>query len=155
MTDPDQPTLLATVLAEQGVAQADVARRTNLSTKHINHLAQGNARMSVDVALRLEFALGVPADEWMRAYTDVWINEQRDAVMLAAFRQQLEWWKKARDDDLNLIMALSDERDQFKEIIGRVRKALNNQSWRASLDVTISEALGEPVVGIVRTEPSP
>lgn len=123
MTDSGQPTLLATVLATQGVAQADLARRTNLSPKHINHLAQGNARMSVDVALRLEFALGVPADEWMRAYTAVWINEQRDAVMLAAFRQQLAWWKQARDDDLNQIMALSDQRDELQDRLDAIARA--------------------------------
>lgn len=118
------PTLLARVLDEQGVSQADLARRTNLSAKHINLLAHDHARMSVDVAIRLEFALGVDAAEWMRAYTDTWINEQRDTVMLAAFREQLAWWKKARVDDLNEIARLSDQRDELQEQLDAARAAL-------------------------------
>lgn len=47
-----------------------------------------------------------------------------------------------------LLDAKQDEVDALTATINRVRQALNNQSWRASLDVTISEALGEPVAGI-------
>jgi plasmid maintenance system antidote protein VapI len=135
--DDAGPTLLATVLAEQGVAQADLARRTNLSTKHINLLCQGRARMSVDVALRLEFVLGVDAAEWMRAYTETWINEQRDTVQLAAFQQQLEWWRRARFDDLDQIGRLCDERDEVKfynEQYGRLLHDLRAHASEAKND---------------------
>lgn len=124
------PTLLAQVLAEQAVPQADLARRTNLSAKHINQLCQGKTRMSVDVALRLEFTLGVPAEEWMRAYTDTWISEQRDTVTLAAFRQQLAWWKKARMDDLDQIGRLSDERDDLRLIARSAAVSLRDTAER-------------------------
>lgn len=116
-------TFLAFVLAEQGVSQADLARRTNLSTKHINLLCQGTARMSVDVALRLEFVLGVDAADWMAAYTEAWIAEQRDAVHLAVFQEQLKWWKQARGDDLDQIGRLSEERDGLVERLAVIEAA--------------------------------
>lgn len=118
-------TMLATVLGEQCVSQADLARRTNLSPKHINLLCKGTARMSVDVALRLEFTLGIDAAEWMAAYTATWLAEQREAVNLAVFQQQLEWWKQARGDDLNQIIRLSDERDELKAQLAAARTALS------------------------------
>jgi HTH-type transcriptional regulator/antitoxin HigA len=37
-----------------GVPQALLARRAGISTKHINQLVKGNARLSVDVAVRIE-----------------------------------------------------------------------------------------------------
>ncbi|MGV9272301.1 ImmA/IrrE family metallo-endopeptidase [Streptomyces griseosporeus] len=47
-----------------GIAQADLARRTGLSTKHINQVIQGTAPLSPDTALLLERATGVPAGLW-------------------------------------------------------------------------------------------
>jgi HTH-type transcriptional regulator/antitoxin HigA len=44
-------------LDEAGVSQAWLAYRTGLSTKHINWLVKGRARLSVDVAVRIEMAV--------------------------------------------------------------------------------------------------
>lgn len=40
-----------------GVSQAFLASRAGISTKHINQLVKGNARLSVDVAVRIEAAV--------------------------------------------------------------------------------------------------
>jgi addiction module HigA family antidote len=47
-----------------GIPQADLARRTGLSTKHINQVIQGSAPLSPDTALLLERATGVSAGMW-------------------------------------------------------------------------------------------
>ena len=47
-----------------GMTQADLARRTGLSTKHINQIIQGIAPISPDTALALERVLGVPVRFW-------------------------------------------------------------------------------------------
>ena len=47
-----------------GMTQADLSRRTGLSTKHINQIIQGVAPISPDTALALERVLGVPARFW-------------------------------------------------------------------------------------------
>lgn len=55
---------LAEILTDQGMTQADLAKRTNLTPKHINEVIAGKAAISPDMALRLETVLGIPASFW-------------------------------------------------------------------------------------------
>lgn len=55
---------LKETLEALGIPQADLARRTGLSTKHINQIVQGSAAISPETALLLERVLGVPAHVW-------------------------------------------------------------------------------------------
>ena len=57
---------LKETLEDLDLQQADLARRTGLSTKHINQLIQGAASLSPDVAILLERTTGVPAGMWNR-----------------------------------------------------------------------------------------
>ena len=61
---PPGETLLD-VLDERGMTQAELARRTDLSAKHINQIVKGHAPISNDVALRIERVTGVPARIWL------------------------------------------------------------------------------------------
>jgi addiction module HigA family antidote len=56
---------LIEVLDEQGMSQAELARRTDFSAKHINQIAKGLVPISTETALRLERATGVPARLWI------------------------------------------------------------------------------------------
>lgn len=47
-----------------GIPQADLARRTGLSTKHINQIVQGTAVLSPETALLLERVVGIRASMW-------------------------------------------------------------------------------------------
>jgi hypothetical protein len=38
-------------------------------------------------------------------------------------QHQLEWWRKARDDDLNQIMRLSGERDELRARLDAIARA--------------------------------
>ena len=55
---------LREALEALGMTQAELARRTGLSTKHINQIAQGVVSISPDTALALEHVVGVPARLW-------------------------------------------------------------------------------------------
>lgn len=55
---------LTEVLTDRGMSQADLAKRTNLTPKHINEVIAGKAAISPDMALRLETVLGIPASFW-------------------------------------------------------------------------------------------
>ncbi|MET8682220.1 ImmA/IrrE family metallo-endopeptidase [Streptomyces sp. NPDC004647] len=55
---------LKETLEELGISQADLARRTGLSTKHINQIVQGAAVLSPETALLLERITDVPATVW-------------------------------------------------------------------------------------------
>jgi plasmid maintenance system antidote protein VapI len=59
--------LLREVLHQNGLKQTDLVRRTGLSAKHVNQIAQGNVGISADMALLLERATDVPAARWMAA----------------------------------------------------------------------------------------
>jgi HTH-type transcriptional regulator/antitoxin HigA len=55
---------LRELLDEQGLTQRDLARRADLSPKHVNRLVQGLVPLSADVAQRLERVTGTPARIW-------------------------------------------------------------------------------------------
>ena len=55
---------LAEVLEELEMTQADLAKRTGLSPKHVNQIFNGAAPISPETSLRLEKATGVRARVW-------------------------------------------------------------------------------------------
>jgi len=55
---------LEETLEDLTMTQAELALRTGLSTKHINQIIQGHASLTLDSAMRLERATGVPARIW-------------------------------------------------------------------------------------------
>jgi HTH-type transcriptional regulator / antitoxin HigA len=55
---------LRELLDERGLSQRDLARRADLSPKHVNRLLQGLVPLSADIAQRLELVIGVPARIW-------------------------------------------------------------------------------------------
>jgi HTH-type transcriptional regulator/antitoxin HigA len=61
---------LRELLDEQGLSQRDLARRAELSPKHVNKLLQGLVPLSADVAVRLERVTGTPARIWNRLEAD-------------------------------------------------------------------------------------
>jgi HTH-type transcriptional regulator / antitoxin HigA len=55
---------LAEVLEAREMSQAELARRTGLSAKHINLILKGSAAITPDTALKLERVLNIPARIW-------------------------------------------------------------------------------------------
>ena len=55
---------LEETLEELSMSQAELARRTGLSTKHIHQIVRGMVPITTDVAQRLERATGVPDRLW-------------------------------------------------------------------------------------------
>jgi transcriptional regulator with XRE-family HTH domain len=81
---PDLATLLRDTLARLEITQAELARRTGFSVKHINQLAQGLAHVTAASALRLERVTDVPAAEWHRAGAALQDSQLR--------RRPRVWW---------------------------------------------------------------
>lgn len=61
---------LRELLEERGLTQRELARRADLSPKHVNRLLQGLVPLSADVATRLERVTGTPARMWNRLEAD-------------------------------------------------------------------------------------
>lgn len=55
---------LADYLAELGMSQAELARRTGLSVKHVNQIMQGQASITANTAVLLERTTGIDARIW-------------------------------------------------------------------------------------------
>ncbi len=68
---------LRELLDEQGLTQRELARRTDLTPKHVNRLIQGLVPLSADVAQRLELVTGTPARIWNRLEADYRSDLQR------------------------------------------------------------------------------
>lgn len=59
--------LLFMKLTDAGMTQAELARRSGLSKKHINDIYRGKARITPDTALKFEMIFGNDAAEWNKA----------------------------------------------------------------------------------------
>jgi HTH-type transcriptional regulator/antitoxin HigA len=57
--------ILSEALAERGMTQAELARRTNRPLKTINQIIKGKASITAETALQLEKVLGVAARFWL------------------------------------------------------------------------------------------
>lgn len=51
-------------LEDQGMTQKEFALRMDMSEKHISKLINGEVHLTPDVAIRLEYVLGLPAQYW-------------------------------------------------------------------------------------------
>lgn len=78
---------LRELLDEQGMTQAELARRAGLSPKHVNQLIQGVVPLSAEIAARLELVTGMPARLWNRLEADYQsiVTRNRRQGALAAF----------------------------------------------------------------------
>ncbi|MFJ9604698.1 helix-turn-helix domain-containing protein [Streptomyces althioticus] len=73
-----------------GIPQADLARRTGLSTKHINQIVQGTAVLTPETALLLERATGIPASLWNQLEA-TWRTHVSREESRKALSGQLDW----------------------------------------------------------------
>ncbi len=54
------------LLESKGWTQVELAMRTGYSAKHISKIVNGKNKISVEAAIRLEKALGMSAEFWLR-----------------------------------------------------------------------------------------
>ncbi len=89
-------------LDQVGMSQADFAKRTSLTPKHINQVAKGGAGISAEVARAFETVTGIPARYWL----------QLDVNYQTAFQRQTEAAGLAAHTDLLDLFP-------YKELVGR------------------------------------
>lgn len=73
-----------------GISQADLARRTGLSTKHLNQIVQGIAVLSPETAVLLERATRIPAETWNNLEAR-WRSHQQRLQENEELAGQLSW----------------------------------------------------------------
>lgn len=92
-----------------GISQADLARRTGLSTKHVNQLIQGLAILSPETAVLLERATGLRAEVW-NGLEAQWRTQQQREQENQVLEGQLPWLDNFSLPELVSRGVLTDER---------------------------------------------
>ena len=110
---------LEEILQLRRMTQADLARRTGLSTKHVNQMIKGTASISPEIALRLARATGVPARIWngLEAAYQEQRSKRQEATALEA---DTSWLKDLPIRELvkrGWIRSRPDAVDQLREIL--------------------------------------
>jgi len=81
-------------MEEEGINTAELARRLDVSRKHISELLRGKAPLSHDMALRLENTTGVPARIWTlheTGYQAALARQAADAKLIAQYDRAKEF----------------------------------------------------------------
>jgi addiction module HigA family antidote len=84
--------VLVKVLAAMKMSQAGLARRTGLSVKHINQICKSHVRISAQVAVLLEEAVGEGAE----AETWMWFQVRYDVAVAREARLDEKEAERAR-----------------------------------------------------------
>jgi addiction module HigA family antidote len=122
---------LAEVIEERGMSQAELARRTGLSTKHINQIIGGDASITSETALRLEKVTRVPSRFWtsLEAQYRELLTRQEETVSLAA---DVPWLDELPIGELikrGFITRTTSRVDQLREVLGFFGVA-NKSAWK-------------------------
>jgi HTH-type transcriptional regulator / antitoxin HigA len=110
---------LGEVLEAREMSQAELARRTGLSAKHINLILKGSATITPDTALKLERVLNIPARIWNALEANYQghlsrLGEARD------LEQHIGWASPDLIADLasrRCIRRVSDRIQQIREVL--------------------------------------
>jgi len=85
--------ILQEALEERGISNAELARRTGLSEKHVSQLVNSHVSLSMDVALKLERVLGIPANFWL-ALESNFRSEQKREEQRQRLKDFAEWMRQ-------------------------------------------------------------
>jgi HTH-type transcriptional regulator/antitoxin HigA len=132
---------LAEMLNERGMSQAELARRTGISTKHINLILKGSAPISPETALKLERVLNVPARVWnaLEATYRGHLSRMEESRQL---QQHVGWASKALVKELirrGCISQFADRVEQLREVL-RFFGVASVTAWNAIWDQSAATA---------------
>jgi len=137
---------LVEVLNEQGMSQAELARRTDLSTKHINQIAKGLVPISTETALRLERATGVSARLWINLESRFQEHRARlsEDVDLSNDLDLLEHLPIAAMVRMGILTKRLKPLDRLREVLaffGVANKQAWEETWADSLAASFRKSL--------------
>lgn len=119
-----------------GMSQADLARRTRISPKHINQILQGAAPISTDTALALERVTRTPAAFWNNLEANYQLYKTKHAEAAQA-SQDVDWVKSFPLAELRrreVISAVRDPlvvREELFAFFGVASRRAWEEIWRA------------------------
>ncbi|MDX2130236.1 MAG: HigA family addiction module antitoxin [Chloroherpetonaceae bacterium] len=106
---------LADLLQERNLTQAELAKRMDVTPKHINEIINGKASITAEMSLRLERVLGTPAEFWNereRQYQEC-VAKRNEAKRLADYE---DWVKLFPLKELYVQGWISEKKASVKSI---------------------------------------
>lgn len=110
--------MLQREIDSRGISQAQLAARTNLSTKHVNLVIKGKAPLSPEMAVSLEQVLGTSAEVWLRMEADWRAVEAREARQ--ASLQDFTDWAANFPRDVLISRGLVDPEDKPVDVVRKL-----------------------------------
>ncbi|MCK4864609.1 MAG: HigA family addiction module antidote protein [Gammaproteobacteria bacterium] len=111
--------VLAYELEVRSMAQQELAKRTGLTPKHIVALVKGKSAITSETAIKLERALGMPADYWLNLESQYQETQARIAEE-DQLEHDLDWLKKIPVNPMakfGWINKLKDKKEQLVEVL--------------------------------------
>lgn len=130
---------IADLLEERGWTQADLATRTNFTTKHVNLLLKGNAPITEGTALKLERVLGSTARFWLNLEAQYREHLARQEA-LKALAEHTDWLKELPLSDMvkfGWVKKVSSKAQQVFECL-RYFGVADVAAWRAQYEQPVA-----------------
>jgi len=111
--------VLAYELEIRSMAQQELAKRTGLTPKHIVSIVKGKSAITSETAIKLERALGMPADYWLTLESQYQETQARIAEE-DQLEHGLEWLKKIPVNPMakfGWINKFKDKKEQLVEVL--------------------------------------
>lgn len=111
--------ILSDELELRGMSQTELAKRTGLTPKHLISLMKAKATITSETAIKLERALGMPAQYWLNLeanYQEIQARQAEEAQLEA----DLSWLKKVPVNamaKLNWLEKHKDKKQQLVEVL--------------------------------------
>ncbi len=112
--------VLLSELELRGMSQQELSNRTGITTKHINEIINAKASISVETAIKLERATGMPVQYWLNLEANYQEIKARLAER-ARLEEDLEWLKRIPVAEMakqGWIEKLKDKSEQLSEVLG-------------------------------------
>lgn len=125
---------LTEILDERGMSQAELAQRTDLSSKHVSRIVNGHVPISTDVAIRLERATKVPARLWLSL--EATYQEQRARLDESALLPDLPLLEELPIASMvkhGILTKRLDKYDRLREVLMYLGVA-NRRAWVKTLE---------------------
>lgn len=118
-------------LDEMGISQAELARRMDVTNKHVNELIKGKTSLTPEIAGKLELVLGEPARFWLHREA---IYQQRRARKrrVEELKEESGWLKELPLGDMvkeSWVRKISDKGEQVLECLSYFEVA-SVDAWR-------------------------
>lgn len=121
---------LAEILAERGMTQAELARRTGLSTKHVSQMISGGASITAESSLLLERVTAISARFWANLEAEYQVHRSREEEM-RHLQREVAWLLEFPVKELirrGHLRPESNPAEQLRALLGFFGVA-NREAW--------------------------